>query len=201
MPNGYVHHVFISYPRGEAPTFWVTEFFEPELRRWLGVHIPDVRIFFDARELKPGQNWEEKIISSHLGSCCLVPIWLPPYFQSKWCMAEWKNMQKREQEINQREGRVVLLVYPIVFAGGKSLPEHASKTQFVDLSMFRSNAKAFRDSRDFLEFEKKMIAIADDLYERIIKPAPNWSADWTFEKPGDDDPTPPPTIQDTKPSF
>jgi TIR domain len=191
-PKGYMHHVFISYPAGDATTPWVTKLFEPELRKWLGALIPGVKIFFDNRDLIPGDDWERVIITSHLRSCCLVPIWLPPYFESKWCMAEWTNMKKREQAIAQRDGGPVALIYPVVFAGRENLPADARRTQAVDLSMFRSHSPEFINTRDFIEFERKMQKIADDLCERI-QSVPNWSADWTFETPGDNENWPPRT--------
>ena len=86
----YIYDAFFSYKRDPMSDSW-HEILKDNLAHWLRMELNklDVRIFFDKEEIGTGTQWRQKLVNALSQSKCLVCIWSPCYFQSKWCISEW----------------------------------------------------------------------------------------------------------------
>jgi hypothetical protein len=99
----YTYDLFVSYRReqpGKTPLSmpWLRKVVD-RLEHYLGMELGDrePRIFFDTNCVELGDHWPQRLHAAILGSKCILPIWTPPYFRSRWCLAEWKSFAAREQ--------------------------------------------------------------------------------------------------------
>jgi TIR domain len=86
----YLYDAFFSYKRDTQSDFW-HQMVKDKLAHWLRVELgqPEVKIFFDTEEIHTGDRWRQKIAHALTHSKCLVCVWSPYYFQSKYCVSEW----------------------------------------------------------------------------------------------------------------
>lgn len=179
----YEWDVFISYSHKGHVRDWVKNHFHRELMLSLEDVLPDdPRIFID-HEIPTGSQWPERLEAALLRSRCLVTVWSPPYFRSEWCMAEWVSMRKREATLKEVNGQSPTLIYPIRFADGDHFPPEANNTQQCkDLSEYGHDGEQFRDTPDYLNFQKEMRTVAKEI-ATILECAPEWQADWPVDRP------------------
>lgn len=181
---GYAYDVFLSYRRRPPVLDWVENHFHPELHAWLGTSLGrDPDIFLDKLDIVPGARWPQKLEQAIRTSKILVCVWSPNYFGSIWCLAEWKSMRAREAmlklgTVDRPEG----LTYPVVFHDGRNFPPEADVTQARDLRNWNYSAMAFKQTVAYVEFQRQMQDMCDQLAE-VIKTVPTWSADWPVEMP------------------
>ena len=181
MPNiGYEYDVFISYRRTDPVGGWVHNHFFPLLEMWLRESFPPgrhPRIYID-KKIEAGAEWDESLRYALLRSRCLVSVWSPQYFGREWCLAEWRSMRERERILRQRDNPKLTLVYPVKFNDGDSFPpQETGKVQYNDLSMFNCPFAQFKNSVLYLDFDRKMREVAEDV-ARIALAAPEWEAGW-----------------------
>ncbi len=181
--DNYQYDVFLSYTRKPPVGEWVQNHFHPLLNTWLSNHLgKDARIFRDV-ELETGTHWPEALQEAHRRSKILVAVWSPPYFSdSRWCMAEWISMRQREKELGLASGLKPGLVYPVVFSDGDRFPDEAKTTTWKNLSNFNTPYRQFRKTKKYVDFDKIMQEVAQELLIRIEN-SPDWEPDWPIMHP------------------
>jgi len=185
----YEWDVFVSYPREGQVGRWVHNHFLPLLRDCLEstlAHQP--RVFIDA-EMPTGGVWPQQLKQALLHSQLLIPVWTPPFFRSRWCMAEWESMLAREIVLGEAvppRG----LVYPVVYSDGDHFAQRAKQTQYKrSLSAFTYPFPGFRDSATYLPFHDAMMEMAAEI-EAHLATIPPWQPDWPTVEPVIDDAPP-----------
>lgn len=180
----YTWDVFISYRRTHNVAGWVQNHLGPVLERCLEDqmdHPP--RVFVDDK-LEIGAYWPEELADVLSTSRYLLAVWSPPYFTSRWCVAEWQTMREREKLLGiPQKGETRGLIYPVVYSDGSSFPREARTVQSrFDLSEYGFPYEQFRRTDAYLEFHQKVRSIAIDLAGRLSS-APPWRADWPICRP------------------
>jgi hypothetical protein len=163
----YDYDAFFSYKRDLESDDW-HERVKNKLIFWLKQELqrPDVKIFFDTEEIRTGMRWQQKLATALKKSRCIVCVWSPLYFQSKWCISEWKTFVGREALTNCD------LVMPASYFDGETFPPDAKAKQFLDFSKFTSTMPKFWDTATAVDFENQVLKpFARDL-ATLIRNAP-----------------------------
>ena len=187
----YEYDIFVSYRRTPPVSTWVQNHLRPQLEQWLGAAMTtQPRIFLDV-DLETGAVWPEALRHALSRSRFLVPVWSPAYFTSAWCLAEYRTMRAREDLLNLRsshnpEG----LIFPIRFNDGAAFPHEAQEIQQCDLSRWTYSAPSFAHTVEYVEFERAVRALAEEISEKLPN-APAWNAAWPAETP---EPPPEPIV-------
>lgn len=179
MTPNYQYHVFISYKRSGDVGEWVRNHFQPVLAgRLESLLHEEPSIFFD-QDIDVGTDWPRKLSDALHRSCCMVAVWTPSYFRSKWCLAEWTTILERERRTGVSAGGTRAgLVYPVVYSDGESFPVEAQAIQSrLDMHEFAYPYEQFRKSEKYLAFFDKMSGVAGDLRSRLGA-VPTWDANW-----------------------
>jgi len=187
--ESYEHHVFLSYPRtGDVPD-WVRNHLYPVLMRQLESEMSeDPRVFVD-ETIDTGSVWSDALYRALHRSCCLLAVWTPQFFRSKWCIAEWQTMLRREErlKLGTRENPIGL-VYPVVFADGESFPDEARRRQAkLDMRDYAYPYPQFKTTVKYLEFHDKVGVVARELVAMLNR-TPTWDPAWESVRP---EPAPP----------
>ena len=166
----YQYDAFFSYKRDPESDDW-HERVKEKLTFWLKQELgrQDVRIFFDREDIRTGTRWRSKLESALKTSRCIVCVWSPLYFQSKYCLSEWKTFVTRSRHASSD------LVLPASYFDGQTFPQAAKDIQFRDFSRFASTMARFWDTESAVRFEETCLRpFAEDL-GRIIRRAPEYS--------------------------
>ena len=144
----YQFDAFFSYKRDPESDEW-HERVKDKLTYWLKQELSrnEVNIFYDREDIRTGSRWHTKIESALKTSRCIICIWSPLYFQSKWCLSEWKTFEERGKMLNRD------LVLPASYFDGKSFPPKAQAIQFPDFSHYSSTLPSFWDTTLAVDFE------------------------------------------------
>jgi TIR domain len=189
MGDGYEYDLFLSYKRAGNVPGWIEHHFYPLLNDALTDLRPVVpRIFLDTQQ-EIGVRWPDNLANALQRSRYMVAVWSVPYFESAWCMAEWKSMLMREELLGiGGKDNPLGLVYPVVFADGDSFPKEARDVQArMDLKRWAVPFPGFRETPAYLEFFQAVREVAETLAARLDQ-APAWRPDWPVVRPP---PTPP----------
>jgi TIR domain len=166
----YEYDAFFSYKRDRESDEW-HERVKNKLIFWLKQELQrqDVRIFFDTEEIRTGARWRQKLADALKKSRCIVCVWSPLYFQSQWCISEWKTFIQREQQ-TQRD-----LVMPASYFDGETFPPDATAKQFLDFSTFASTMPKFWETELAVHFEEQLLKpFAHDL-AAMVRSAPPYN--------------------------
>jgi hypothetical protein len=186
MAEDYAYDVFVSYRHKQPVMDWVKNHFHPLLDQRLPDAMPvehETKIFVDFDEIETGAAWPAKLREALRKSRCIVAVWSPEYFRSEWCMAEWRTFVERERLLGLPADRQ-RLIYPVVFADGEHFPHDAKETQHRDLKKWNLPHLSFRNSLEFLDFDKEVQAVANELATMILK-VPAWN-EWPILLPNVD---------------
>ena len=175
-PAGYKYDVFLSYSRKGNVKEWVWNHFHPKLVKCLDDELPyDAEVFLDQSGIDPGEQWPGVIREALKRSCVIVTVWCPKYFQSDWCMTEWKTIRKRQEVIGATSPG---LVYPIRYSDGEHYHQDAKLTQesraFDDLT---TPENVFSQTVEYTRFHKAVRDVATNLAQRILQ-VPPWDSNW-----------------------
>ena len=178
----YQYDGFFSYKRDRESDDW-HERVKNKLAFWLKQELQkqDVRLFFDREEIRTGMRWRQKLADALKQSKCIICLWSPLYFQSKWCISEWKTFVVREEQSHRQ------LVMPASYFDGATFPTAASATQFSDFSQFASTMPKFWDTEPAVKFEELLLRpFARDL-AAIIRNAPAYDDGFPIVEAPDDE--------------
>lgn len=174
----YNYEVFISYNRQRVTHTWIKKFFFDKFKEWLDLELGgiDSRIFWDERDVEVGTYWKSEILSALATSKCILPIWTRGYFNSCWCVAEWKTFCLRERQ--KRAG----LIVPVQWQDGKHYATEALKQTPADFREYATTAPAFINSVKYMEYEHELRAVCQKVAERI-EDAPEFDEKWPVVDP------------------
>ena len=174
----YAYHVFLSYKRGGKVEKWVTNLLMEELKDELSEALggEKAQLFRDKESIKLGDIWSKKIKEAIKLSCCIVPIWSPTYFRSKWCVAEWESFRVRAEDLRLTTKG---LVAPIKWQAGEGYPSIAKDVQYADFTRFAYTATSIKQN---LSFQRKLREFAGQVAE-IVRGAPDFRPDWPIILP------------------
>jgi hypothetical protein len=175
---GYAHHVFLSYQHAETIAYWVRRYFRPHLREWidqaLAPYGQQVRIFLDEDGIEAGDKWRGKIASALRGSCVIVPVLCPTYFNSPHCWAELMTFREREKALAAGGAELIL---PIVACHGDNFPRDVLDAQYADFTAFVTKSTAFEAAADFRAFETRTQQFARAVVGKLQR-VPAHDATW-----------------------
>ena len=196
-PDGYAFDVFLSFPKAGTIFKWVNNIFFDDLRDALTDEQGRPPRIFRYTDQKPGVDWRVNLEWSLLRSRYMVAIWAPAYFLSPWCKAELKAMLRRQEQLDPGHRPPGSLIYPIIYRDGNSFPDYA-KAMFHDemdnMSDWAIPERSFRETRDYPAFFSAVRRVAVNL-NSLLPDAPPWQSGWPFERPADEHPDEPPSVQ------
>jgi hypothetical protein len=79
------YDLFVSYARANNQTGWITQFLAA-----LKAELPNLTAFFDAEEIRHGDDWQIKLRHAVAQSRIFLAFLSPEYLQSEWCRKEWR---------------------------------------------------------------------------------------------------------------
>jgi len=189
--DGYRYDLFLSYRRTPNVSAWVHNHFHPRLRDCLSDELADEpRIFLDVAQ-DPGTPWPANLRYALQRSRLMVAVLSPPYFRSRWCLAEWQTILRREQMLGlDGPQSAVRLVYPVQYSDGEEFARNARHLQMDDrFKKLRYPQPAFAESNRYLDFHDALVSLAECLADRL-RNAPSWQPDWPIEEPEPSAPAP-----------
>ncbi|MCC6200365.1 MAG: toll/interleukin-1 receptor domain-containing protein [Moraxellaceae bacterium] len=178
----YKYDVFFSYKRNPESDAWHQKVMMI-LQFWLKqeLHKPNLTVFFDQEDIHTGNRWQAKLGGALKTSKVIVCIWSPLYFQSKWCVSEWKTFSVREDSC-QRE-----LIMPASFIDGESFPAPARARAFADFSHYTSVLPTFWDTQLAVNFESEYLKkFAKDLAS-LVRQAPPFDPNFPVVEAADNE--------------
>jgi hypothetical protein len=188
---GYEYDVFVSYTRTTNVQNWVRNHLVPTLHRALDDELAsEPRVFLDTG-IEAGERWPEKLEWALHRSRLLLPVWSPKYFRSRWCLAEWRTMLRREEALGISGPRAVGgLVYPVVFSDGDSFPPEACEVQQErSFKEWTFPYPQFAETPRYLDFHIAVGELAGRLAARLVA-VPPWQEGWPSEFPEPPGPAP-----------
>lgn len=192
--SGYKFDIFISYCRFGSVQKWLMNHFYPKFKDCLADQMaPMPRVFVD-KNMPKGVEWPEELQKALRHTKILVPLFSPPYFESRWCMAEWKSMREREKLLGLGTlDNPQCLVYPILYSDSDNFPDEAKRLSRWDFKKLSTPEPVFQESRDWVLFHGKVSELAADLVQ-LLKQVPDWQPDWPLIKNPDPVLMPPPPL-------
>ncbi|NEJ03094.1 toll/interleukin-1 receptor domain-containing protein [Rhizobium ruizarguesonis] len=202
----YEYDVFISYKRSRFQTSWIVDYFLPRLEEHLSNYTaaqcaqPNVRLFFDQTEvnsaartglpsasgIEPGTLWREALIEGIGKSRCMVALYSPNYFHSKWCLSELKAFEDRAAQTGRN------IIIPVSIHSMDRLPARAHSRNMFRMDDFVIDGPSFYESRSFPDFIRNIKLIAEKVAEAVCN-APAFVPWPTPPLLDENDPTPTPT--------
>jgi hypothetical protein len=177
--SDYVYDVFFSYRRHGLTAEWTRQV-RARLMFWLTQELGgrEPELFVDEDGIETGDRWPDTLRQALRLSRCMVCVWSPSYFQSRWCVSEWKSFLARERLLGpQSHG----LIAPMRFHDGEHFPEEAQVVEWTDIAAYTSTMPAFWASQRALELEDRLKEFAASV-AHMIQRAPAFQADWPLEE-------------------
>jgi hypothetical protein len=177
----YQYDVFFSYRRDPENNDWHKRVKDKLIHHLkFELNSEEVVAFFDTEEIKSGERWRKKIQLALQSSKCIVCIWSPRYFNSKWCVSEWLTFERRSETCG------VDLICPARYHDGQHYPGTARDRQSPDFSGYTSTLPRFWDTERAVEFERNyLMPFARDL-AGIITAAPQFNPNFPIVEAPDD---------------
>lgn len=177
--QGYQYDVYLSYRRSPLLAPWVRE-----VKARLAPHLTDdsgrgLQVYFDESDDESQEHWQADASAALRLSRCMVGIWSPPYFRSRWCMSEWETFRARERRYTSAQCR---LVAPIQFHDGVHFPPEAHAVGMLDARPYASLSSAFWKTESAIEFERRLAKFAKEV-AILAKNAPSFDPDWPVVGP------------------
>lgn len=182
---GYRYDVFVSYRRSGNVGEWVRTHLVPTLTRALADELDtEPRLFLDTDGIEVGDRWPQRLEWALHRSRLLLAVWSPPYFTSRWCLAEWRTMVARQELLGvggpQGHGG---LVYPIRYSDGDRFPAEARGIHEERVfSAWGYPYPQFAQTPLYLEFHDAVRQLAGRLAARFDD-VPPWQDGWPSEFP------------------
>jgi hypothetical protein len=179
MPNqdNYEWDVFISYRRLSRVKEWVRDYFIKALTDSLEMELGvPPKIFWDEEGVEAGNRFTPTILNALKKSRCLICLWVKPYFQSPWCIAEWKTFVERAQRVNM-DARG--LTVPIRLRDSE---EYTEEFKPLDFTEFNTTAPHWVQTEKYMSFQSAIDKLAERIVE-IINSAPDFDLNWEVIHP------------------
>ncbi|MCW5983062.1 MAG: toll/interleukin-1 receptor domain-containing protein [Bryobacteraceae bacterium] len=112
-----------------------------------------MELFLDLDSIETGEHWPDRLRDALRTSRRMVCVWSPSYFQSAWCVSEWKSFLERERRLKMRPHG---LIAPLKFHDGEQFPPEAKAVQWEDVSAYTATAPAFWTSSRAMELEDRL---------------------------------------------
>jgi hypothetical protein len=181
--SGYEFDVFISYRRKGNPLNWVHNHFFPKLRDCLADHVADEPAVFVDERLETGTSWPVRLENALNRTKVMVAVFSSQYFQSPWCMAEWRSMVEREQLLGlHSEGRPQGLIYPVLLSDSDTFPEFARVRTWRDLKRWNTPEPILQLTTEWVDFHRQVESIAMELAGLLAR-VPAWQPGWPAHRP------------------
>jgi hypothetical protein len=166
---GYDFEIFFSYKRSPESNSWHSGL-KDALAHWVSEELDgeDVRIFFDLENINVGSVWKAKISRALCSSKCLVAVWSPEYFRSKYCVAEWLTFDRRSKLTNRE------LIAPASRQDGKFFPIDARALQIAKFNDYALIATKFWETAYAAQFEVDLIKPFARDVAKLIREAPDF---------------------------
>jgi hypothetical protein len=180
----YEYDIFLSYTT-HGTDQWVRQTFFPVLHNCLMNTMPRDPVFFVDWEMDPGTEWPKRLAYALNRSRIMISVLSPPYFRSRWCIAEWETILARQKRVTTgKEQQDYSLVLPVVFADGEHFPQNAKNITHFDLSRWSASMTydGFRSTPDFLGFDRELKKIAE-LAAALLRSVPEWDETWPVHRP------------------
>lgn len=130
----YQYDVFISYKNQPGLVTWVKDHFQPLLQTWLDNELPQPAVIFrDKVSIEAGDEWSTAIKDALACSKVVIAVLTPQYFTSKWCIAEWQSLEKRERRSAATKNKLLI---PVKYSNGPHFPAFATSRQFTPATDF-----------------------------------------------------------------
>jgi hypothetical protein len=190
----YQYDFFVSYKR-ESPdeqliTPWLYRVFE-RVKYWVRQELgQSVSVFIDTTNVEAGDTWPDSITEALLSARCLLAVWSTEYFQSQWCVREWRTFLAREQLISARGATGCKLIVPVTVQDGLKFPPEARRVQQVDISKYAATTNGFWETKRADDLEQKLISKVTPSLAKAVRQAPPFEPDWPLAP--DDPPDSPP---------
>jgi len=182
--SGYKFDLFISYSRYGSVQKWLLNHFYKKLCECLADQFaPPLKVYLD-RQMPRAVNWKYNLVTALGHSKIMVQLLTPPYFNSRWCMAELRSMQAREKLLGLAGPEISQgLIYPILYSDSENFPIEEMQRSWVDFKEFAHPDPVYQQTTDFVHFHRKVNELASDLV-RLVRQVPDWQPDWPIvEKP------------------
>jgi hypothetical protein len=158
----YEFDAFFSYRRDPRTDHWYDKVKEM-IHLWAGHTLgTDPKIFVDRSSLAFGDQAPAAIQQALKRSKCLVCFWTPQYFQSRWCVTEWKTFQHRSEQ----HGRPLIL--PVSVHDGKNFPPKAKDTQQGNFNEYFRALPGFWNQASASDFENVLKEFSEKLSAMIL---------------------------------
>lgn len=195
--SGYEYDVFISYSRGNSSGrnafWWVRNHFHRKLADCLADHIaPAPKVYID-KQMERGVHWPSELERALLHSKIMIPVLAPYYFESRWCMAEWRSMTARERLLGlASRDRPHGLIFPVLFSDSENFPREGRERSWWDFKRWAIPEESYKDTREWPDFHREVSRFAAEIVN-LLKRIPQWQPGWPVERP-DPPMLPPPPL-------
>ncbi|MCP4351103.1 MAG: TIR domain-containing protein [Desulfobacterales bacterium] len=178
---GYHYPAFISYKTGLF-SHWVINIFYPLFSDYLKEELAILEIKANKPYLckyhdsYTGTIFPEDLKKAVARSICLIPVWSPSYFCSKWCMSELAVMLNRQRELLsiRKNKKKKHLIFPVIAKHGENIPEFPHTFRSFDCARY---AGRYTDTSKYHEFEQEVEKFAKDVALAVFE-APSWKDEW-----------------------
>lgn len=166
---GYEYDIFISYTRRNKDVYkWVHEYFHDALERKLRNELDrKPEIFIDKSTIETGDDWKKVIKEGLAKSRILICLFVPDYFTSEWCQNEFFTFLHRKDSLSNAN-QMDKIIWPIQLCDGKHNPDYATIGQIEEFYHFFETAPYFKQTEEYLNFEKEVKKMARIIEERIF---------------------------------
>jgi hypothetical protein len=182
--NNYEYDVFLSYTHDTPFGPWVRETFFDVFEAWLrqALQGQKPKIFFDTSSIASGTAWPLVIRRGLATSRCLVAVWSPDYFVSKWCVRECCVMLQREKQLGYRTlENPSGLILPVQVYDRNHFPEavrsFVAETQALDCRDYANPAPMYKQTLRYVELIE-LIRVWTQRVAQVIYAAPPWRPEW-----------------------
>ncbi|MGM1065382.1 toll/interleukin-1 receptor domain-containing protein [Saccharothrix sp. Mg75] len=182
--SGYKYDLFISYSRYGSVRKWLQNHFHQKLVECLADQVaPAPRVYVDWT-MPSAVDWPSNLQKALHRSKIMIQLLTPPYFESQWCVAEWRSMQEREKMLGLAGSDLTQgLVYPILYSDSENFPMEGRTRSWRDFKKLAQPDLVFQESRKFNRFHREVNELARDLVQ-LLQQVPEWQPDWPIvEKP------------------
>nr|WP_225954177.1 TIR domain-containing protein [Kibdelosporangium phytohabitans] len=176
--------MFISYSRYGSVQKWLLNHFHRKLSECLADQFaPPLKVYMD-RTMPRAVHWPSNLRTALRHSKIMIQVLTPHYFTSRWCMAELRSMQAREEMLGLGGAEISQgLIYPILYSDSENFPLEERQRSWVDLKEFAHPDPVYQQTPDYILFHRKVNELASDLVQ-LVRQVPDWQPDWPIvEKP------------------